>query len=281
MSNELQKTPSNNSQIVSTRQNKLIGDWIQNETEYQVALTYGEKRIGDFNKQDMTKLVEVMAQWRLLLGVTTESTDTELIVICQFVYDNFKKFTLSDIRLAMNWVISGKVEVGFVTQKNISSFYVSKAINAYEERKRHIFNDLMERRDRHIQRNQIEVKPEPTQQDKANTFKDLILGMYKSHQDGQPFYDFGDFVYNWLKKTNQLRATPEDVNAAVFYGQEKYRAERREEVAKNIMRQLVNNDTPDNKEERQKKYAREYMIIKYFEKNTIGEIISKINPNQF
>ena len=281
MSNQLQKTPSSNSQALSKRQNNLIGEWIQNDTEYAIAQTYSEKRIGDFNREDMTKLVELMAQWRLLLGVTSESTEQELIVICQFVYDNFKKFTLSDIRLAMNWTISGKIDVGFVSQKSISSYYVSKAINAYEEHKREIFNNFMERRDRHLQRQQINAKVEPTPQEKANTFKDLIVGMYKSHQNNLQFYDFGDFVYNWLKQTNQIKATPEEINAAVFYGQEKYRAERRGEAAANIMKQMVTNDVPDNKEDRQKKYAREYMIVKYFERHTIGEIVSKIHPSQF
>jgi hypothetical protein len=40
-------------------------------------------------------------------------------------------------------------------------------------------------------------------------------------------------------------------------------------------------DTGDNKEERQKKYAREYMIKKYFDKYTLGEIIAKIKTDQF
>mgnify|MGYP007090091109 CR=1 FL=1 len=280
MKNEVVKKADN--QLSSSfKNNKLLGDWIQNETEHAIALTYSEKKIGDYNREDMTKLVELMAQWRLLLGVTSESTEAELIVICQFVYDNFKKFTLSDIRLAMNWAISGKTDIGFVSQKSISSFYVSKAINAYEDYKRQIFNDLMERRERYLQRNNVNQPVEPTPEEKANTFKDLIVGMYKSHKNGQAFYDFGDFVYNWMKSTNQLKASPEEVNAAVFYGQEKYRAERRGEVAANIMKNLINNDVPDNKEQRQKKYAREYMIMKYFEKHTIGEIISKIHPNQF
>ena len=90
------------------KQNVLIGDWIRNDTEIAVAQTFSEKRIGSFDREDMAKLVEVMAKWRVLLGVNNDSSETELIVICQFVYDNFKKFTLMDIKLAMNWAVSGK-----------------------------------------------------------------------------------------------------------------------------------------------------------------------------
>jgi len=266
---------------VSVKQNKLIGDWIQNEIEYEVAKTFNEKRIGDYTKEDMTKLVELMAHWRVLLGVTSDSTEIELVVICQFVYDNFKKYSLADIRLAMNWAIAGRVDIGFVSQKSLSSFYVSKVLNAYDDRKREIVNEFMERRDRHLRRLEIDKKTEPTPEEKANTFKEMILGIYKSYQNNQPFYDFNDFVYNWLKSTGQIQASQEDINAAVFYGQEKYREERRQKNAANILKQIVDMDVPENKEERQKKYAREYIIKKYFDKYTIGEIISKIKPSQF
>jgi succinate dehydrogenase flavin-adding protein (antitoxin of CptAB toxin-antitoxin module) len=281
MKNELQKTPSNSSRAVSVKQNKLIGDWIQNEVEYEVAKTFDGKRIGDYTKEDMTKLVELMAHWRVLLGVTSDSTEIELVVICQFVYDNFKKYSLADIRLAMNWAISGRIDVGFVSQKSLSSFYVSKVLNAYDDRKRDIYNGFMERRDRHLQRLEIDKKSEPTVEEKAKLFKEMLMGLYTSHQNNQPFYDFNDFVYNWLKSTGQIQATQEEINAAVFYGQEKYRDERRQQNAANILRQISNMDVGDNKEEKQKKYAREYIIKKYFDKYTIGEIISKIKPSQF
>jgi hypothetical protein len=256
---------------VSVKQNKLIGDWIQNEVEYEVAKTFDGKRIGDYTKEDMTKLVELMAHWRVLLGVTSDSTEIELVVICQFVYDNFKKYSLADIRLAMNWAISGRIDVGFVSQKSLSSFYVSKVLNAYDDRKRDIYNGLLE----------IDKKSEPTVEEKAKLFKEMLMGLYTSHQNNQPFYDFNDFVYNWLKSTGQIQATQEEINAAVFYGQEKYRDERRQQNAANILRQISNMDVGDNKEEKQKKYAREYIIKKYFDKYTIGEIISKIKPSQF
>jgi hypothetical protein len=266
---------------VSLKQNKLIGDWIQNEVEYEIAKTYSHKKIGDYKKEDMTKLVELMARWRLLLGVTSDSTEMELVVICQFVYDNFKHFTLPDVNMAMNWAISGKIDVGFVTQKNLSSFYVSKVLNAYEDLKRQIFNDFMERRERYLQRAQIESKPTVTLEEKANTFKDMIVGCYRTYKEDKPFYDFNDFIYNWLKSTGQIQATQEEINAAVFYGQEKYREEKRQQNAANILRQMKNLETPDNKDEKQKKYAREYMIMKYFDKYTLAEIVSKIKPSQF
>lgn len=279
MSQELQKTTnSNNSLTQYNGQNSLIGDWIKTDTELAIAKTYAEKRIGDFTREDMTKLVEIMAQWRILLGVTSEPTEQELIIICQFMYDNFKKFTLADVRLAMNWAIGGRLDVGFVTQKNISSYYVSRVMNAYDDYKRHIFNDMMAEREKYRQRLEID-KPRPqTPKEKAETFKEFVVSMYRAYQNGGMLYDVGDSLYDWIKRTGQLNPTKEEVQAAVEYGKEKYSEVMRERNLRQILSEAVDNKT---KEEQQKKFAREYIIRLYFERYTLGEIIKKIELTQF
>ena len=256
----------------------MIGIWIQNEDENRIALTYSEKKIGDFNREDMTKLVEVMAKWRLLLGVTSDSTEHELVVICQFIYDNFKQYTLSDIELAMNWSISGRLDLGFVSQKTISSYYVSKAINAYDDEKRRIFNKIMDSKEKHERWLQDKEKKVLTPVEKANNFKDTIVTMYSVLDSEGVFYDIGDMVYNWLKRTNQLNTSKETIDKAINYGRDKYF----EEIAdQSIRRRLLEPPSPESKEQKQKKYAREYMVKLYLNSNDISEVISRITPSQF
>ena len=279
MSQELQKhQQSKNSLTQYNQPNSIVGDWIKSDDEYAIAITYTEKRIGDFTREDMTKLVELMAQWRLLLGVTSESTEHELIVIVQFMYDNFKKYTLADVRLAMNWAISGKTEVGFVTQKNISSFYVSKAMKAYDDEKRIIYNRLMAEREKHLSRLEDINKPKITPLQKAESFKEMIVGMYDSVQSGGIFYDIGDMVYNWLKKTGQLKPSKEQIDAAIRYGQDKFYEEKE---SKSLRQKLTDTIDPMDSEKKKKKYAREFIVLQYFTIYTIGEIIDKIHPSQF
>jgi hypothetical protein len=279
MSQQLQKhQQSKNSLTQYNQPNSIVGDWIKSDDEYAIAITYTEKRIGDFTREDMTKLVELMAQWRLLLGVTSESSEHELIVIVQFMYDNFKKYTLADVRLAMNWAISGKTEVGFVTQKNISSFYVSKAMKAYDDEKRIIYNRLMAEREKHLSKMEDINKPKITPLQKAESFKEMIVGMYDSVETGGIFYDIGDMVYNWLKRTGQLKPSKEQIDAAVRYGQDRYYQEKEE---KSLRQKLTDTIDPMDKENRKKKYAREFIIMQYFTVKTIGEIVDKIHPSQF
>lgn len=264
----------------SSGQNKLIGDWIKNEVEYSVARTYEGKKIDDYDHEDMKKLVELMALWRHHLGVTTDPTEQELIVICQFVYDNFKRFTLSDIRLAMNWAISGKIDVGFVTQKNISSFYVSKALNAYSDAKRSIYNELMENRERHITRQQLEVSVQHTPVERANQFREYIVSLYRGYREGGYFYDIGDFAYNWLKKTKQLNLSKEEIDAAVEYGKKALRQLRQADAgsAAALLRNAIGKESGEVAE---KRLAREYILTRYFEQNTLPQIIDKINIKDF
>ena len=278
MSQELQKQiNSQNSLTQYNEQNPLIGDWVQGENEYAIALTYSDKKIGDYNREDMARLVEVMAQWRILLGVTSDSTEQELVIICQFVYDNFKKYTLGDIKLAMNWVISGKVDVGFVSQKNISSYYVSRALNAYDEEKRRIYNKMMYEREKHLHRLEMESKKKQTPSEKANDFKELILTMYDSYKKSGLFVDFGDFVYNWLKRSNLISRDNTVINAAVTYGREKYFEEIQEKKKFNPAAVIE----PETKEFRQKKLARHYMIIHYFDSINVSGIIKAIKIEHF
>lgn len=279
MSQELQKkTESPNSLALSKEQNRLIGDWIKNETEYQVALTYGEKRLRDYNREDMTKLVEVMAKWRLLLGVTTESSDQELIVICQFVYDNFKHFTLADISLAMNWAISGKSELAFVSQKTISSYYVSRALNAYESKKRELVNQMVENRDRYLIDKEIENKKKPSPAELADIFKELLVSMYKAYTDGGLFYDPGDSVYNWLKEQKLINPDKSQVAAALRYGEDKYKEVQKSDSLKSIMEKGLRGT---DKENTIKKYAREFITMQVFEEHGLGKLVGRINTEQF
>lgn len=281
MSKEIQRAPqSSGSRELSRQQNSLIGDWIKSDTEYAVALTYGEKQIGDFTREDMTRLVEAMAMWRHHLGVTSDPTEQELIVICQFVYDNFKWFTIKDIKLAMNWSISGRIDVGFVTQKNISSYYVSRALNAYSESKRRIFNDMMERRENHLARQEAMNPKEPTPLEKANHFREYVVSLHDAVNKGGIFYDPLDMAYNWLKVSGQLNLTKEQIEEAVQHGKAKA-MEKRNSKSGTVGALLTKEEEKMSREEIEKKLARQYIVQRYLEDTPLGKIIERIKPEQF
>ena len=259
-----------------------MGEWIKNEDQLAIAKTYSQKTIGEFNREELQYLVEVIGKWRILLGATTDPTGDELVIITQFVYDNFKKLTIPDIQLAMNWAISGKTDIGFVSTKLISSFYVSKAINAYLALKKEILQTIAEEKEKHLRIKEIEESKnkKPTPEQKAQIFKEHIASLYENHKKQNAWFDFGDFVYEWIKKSGQLNRNPEVIQNAIKYGENRYLAERRGENMKGSLQDALMN-YGGNKEERKKKYARQYMVMTYFDELSLPEILNKINISQF
>jgi hypothetical protein len=103
--------------------------------------------------------------------------------------------------------------------------------------------------------------------------------MFKMHQNGVDFYDLGDMVYEWLKKTNKLSRSPETINTAVKYGHDKYYEEKANKSIRSKMYESVENE--EDKERKKKKYARQFMIKHFFDNATIGEMINSIRPSDF
>lgn len=278
---EIQKTLLANSQIALQKPNNLIGEWIKTDDELAAVRTFSEKRIKDYNSEDMAELVKVMAQWRLLLGVTNDSTETELIVICQFIYDNFGKFTLADIRLAMNWSISGKIDVGFVTQKNISAFYISKCMQSYEARKMHLVNEIAHNKHRYESRRDLDTKSEVTPEYKCQVFKEYLISIYESYKENNTFWDTQESIYKWMKSTSQINPSKDEIDEALNYADVKLRKEKEERYMESVLKRIKPTSADQNPEEKRKKYAREYIVCKKFDEMDIIQLLKKVYVSYF
>ena len=231
----------------------------------------------------MTELVELMAKWKVLLGAVNEATSAELILICQFIYDNFKKFTLEDIKMAMNWAISGKINMSFVSTKSISALYVSKALQLYEEEKKNIINKIALNKANYERKESISNNSNATPEDKANIFKELIIDVYKNYKQKNNFQDFKDFVYDWIKNNKIFIPSKTIIQEAMIYGETKNRElkELEKEDKRKVFSVIKYFESQDD-EYRKKKFARQYIVIQFFNKiNNLEELLSYIKIQQF
>jgi len=274
---ELEQTQSQKLQTQSAKPNELIGNWVTTAEDNKIALTLSEKRIGQFDRVDMADIVDLMAQWRLMLGVTSDTTQEELIFITQFIYDNYKHLTLSDLNIAKNWSILGRIDVGFVTQKTFSSYYVSRCINAYEEEKRKIINQIAQNKERYETRKAIDNPTPQSAEEKANSFKDHILTMYRASNEDRPIIDLADMVYNWLKAVGFLKLSDAEIKEAMLYATDRLREMNFQDNKLNAKNQF----DPQTEDMRKKKFAREYVINKVFKKLSVSDIVSKISIEYF
>jgi hypothetical protein len=263
----------------SLNQSYLIGDWIKNDEELSVAKTIEGKLLGNYNRSDMANLVDIIARWRVLLGVQVEMSAEELIFLCQFIYDNFKYCTLNDIELTMSWVVSGKINPEYVSQKTISAFYVSKCINLYFQRKREIVNEILQNKHKMDEKKEIK-KIDLSATEKAESFKNHIIIVYRNYKEDGWLLDFGDFIYDWMKRANLVRLTQLEIDNALQYANQRFNSDKNDinKIRLNIKFGL-NNDK--SIEQIKKKFAREYVIVQFFKNREIKEIISLIKLEQF
>lgn len=260
-----------------TKPNKLIGNWIVSKEEFKIASTVVDKRIGDFSREEMGQIVDLMSNWRLLLGVTSEVTQEELIFITQFIYDQYKYLSLSDLELAKNWAITGRTDVGFVTQKTFSSYYISRCINSYEDEKRRIINEISQRKEKYEMRKELETPKQLSPEDRANSFKDHLITLFKAFNEDREYVDVGDIVYNWAKDHRLVSLNPKEVQDAMLYANERLREFKANDIkaspSMNFM--AMDDDT------RKKKYARIFVLNNMFRKYAISELIGKITLDYF
>ena len=249
----------------------------KNSEELAIAQTMSEKKISQFNKSDMAGLVSLLGQWKVLLGSNTEISDAELIFVCQFIYDNFGRFTLSDVKITMQMAICGKLNIEYVSQKTISGLYISKCLNSYEEYKARIINELAYKKQKHENQLSIEASKNASQEQKATIHKEYLVSMYNSYKNNGVINDYGDFIYKWMKQESILAPNNQDVTDALTAAQERLTKER------NLDNSIGNKLKPEEKsdEEKKKRFAREFLVMRIFESNDIIELLKLVKLEYF
>jgi len=269
---------SRNLGIASKRPNNLIGDWIKSEDHLIIAQTFSEKKIAQFNKNDMAQLVDAIAKWQVMLGLGSDSTEQELVFICQFIYDNFGSLTLADINTASNLVVSQKIILEYTSQRKITALYVSKSLNAYTEYKTNLYNEILANKRKHLEKLEDSKVRVLTPSEKANDFKNHIIAMYKNYEQDGWTIDFGDFVYEWMKKLNLINNAI--VPQALAYAETRYIDDKKNPNSFAMQVKMGLNNIESIKFQK-KKYAREYVVNNFFQHNDILDIIQLIKIDQF
>jgi hypothetical protein len=243
-----------------------------------IAQTFSEKKIAQFNKTEMAQLVDAIAKWQIMLGLGSDSTEQELVFICQFIYDNFGSLTLSDINTASNLVVSQKIILEYTSQRKITALYVSKSLNAYIEYKTNLYNEILANKRKHLEKLEDSKVRVLTQSEKANDFKNHIIAMYKNYEEDGWTIDFGDFVYEWMKKLDLINNAI--VPQAIAYAETRYIEDKKNPNSFAMQVKMGLNNIESIKFQK-KKYAREYVVNNFFQCNDILDIIQLIKIDQF
>jgi hypothetical protein len=248
----------------------MIGGWATTEVEKQMATTFSEKRIRQYDNTDMSKLMELIGEWRYLLGLTSQVSDKELIIMTKFVSNSFPQYTYTDIKTAMMMALQGKLDIPFTPLVNFSAKYIADALNEYGYIKSKFVNETIYKNDKKL--SSMGKPRKYTPEERMAIFADILSVTYKIAVEKGEVIDIDDKIYKWLRATNQLVMSKEEINEAVRYANDKYN--------KDTLTQKSNFYKVD-KDTKLKKYGREHVIVKYFVSNPLTKILSYLKLDYF
>ena len=160
----------------------MIGAWIKNDEERKIALsTSSANKLSALNKEGRDKLISVLGAWRYYVGVRSDASPEELIVLAKYVCDTYGDLTIEEIELASNLSIQEKLDLDESVKPygNLSVIYVSSVLNSFKRYRSAVMHRVLEEREKHMLELDKERKRTPDY--KLQQFKDLFVIEYDNY----------------------------------------------------------------------------------------------------
>ena len=221
----------------------------------------------------MNDLVALLGLWKFSVGNNSETSAQEYRFLAMFIKDNFSEFTLEEIKSAMNMSINGTFENKYFG--SFSPIYVSSVLNNYREYRALILRKVEEDAEAHRRAEQKRLMATPEY--RCEQMKQYIFEQFTTYHKEKEIFDPFNLIYNFLRQHNLLQVPKQIVDEAMDFGKRKALSEINTKTES--LKSLIGSS--GDIEEDTKKYARNYVIQKHFEKTPIKEILNAIKVEHF
>lgn len=237
------------------------------------------KTIDPANQEQMGSVIDLVSYWRTLVGCIKDVSPVQLRVEAEYLVKSWPEFTMQDMRIAMNLLVTQKLEMNMPYVINFSSLFMGQVISAYESYKRKEINKIGEQ-----VTEPVLLPNDPTPAEKAEIMKEMITDCYQHVKDGcfETFYF--RTVYDFLRKTNRLKITDQVAKDGKEYCEKKMKSFAATKATKIINASSVMYRNSDPKKEREdaiRKFKIEYCLVWYFENNKLESILQSITENDY
>jgi hypothetical protein len=271
MANEQNLTKSNQK---LQKQHNLIGDWIKTKEQYNVVVSHvGSVQLKNASNKMMNELVTFLGLWKFSVGNNQETSAEEYRYLAMFIKDNFSEFTIEELKSAMTMSINGKFENKYFG--SFSPIYVSAVLNMYREYRAGVMRKVEEDAEAHRRAEQKRLMATPEY--RCDQMKSFINEQFETYQKEKEIFDPFNLIYNFLRKHNIMQVPKQIVDEAMEYGKRKALSEKN--TKSDSLKSLIGNS--GDTEEDTKKYARNFVIQKYFDSKPIKEILKLIKVEHF
>ena len=269
---------SKNYQVPYQKQSTPLVNFCQNNDEYQIVKSAYSLSKPNRDEKYLEKLVDILGKWRWMTGISINNQNEdevakELILIAQFVFNNYPELSIEEINLSIDLSLTNKLNVDVRTFNTFSPMYVSRILNAYTEYKRSIVLEVRNRKELDDAKKEIDKKLTATE--KMESLIELITYFYDEFKLKNIVDDHFNVLYSFFRKIKLLNPSKETVNLAVEYGKSKAA-----EYVDNHFVDIMSKQKP-NKELIEKRFARNYCIQVMFTKFKLEEILEKIEIKHF
>jgi hypothetical protein len=230
------------------------------------------------NLKDTNKIIDVVAKWRMYIGMPKQDITEELTVISSFIFMTYKHLTLKEIELAYH-LSAIKVLDDVEFHGYFSPMYVGKVIDAYLYYRKKNLADAIRRKEKH-EWELADKKNTPSPEKQAEDWKEMVEGFYKKYQEMGEIEDVFNLCYDYFRNKNKLlKISKEILDEALLYGADK--AQKRKQNANPFLKFNLEQEQTDAEREKQR-WAKNYCVQKFF--STIKDInllLETIKPEHF
>jgi hypothetical protein len=246
----------------------LLEFTITNEEVALVKCVEGSVLIG--NLKDLNPLVNVVAKWRMYIGLPKDDISEELSIVADFLFKQYSFLTIAEIELAYTLSVTNKLkDVEFYG--SFSPLYVGKVLDSFLYYRKLTLADTIRRKQRYD--NEIkELENRPTPEKQCHDLKLAIKDIYEEYKTNGIIRDPFNICYNFFRKTKMLVVKKDEIEKAMEYGKKMYLSKERN---------LFDKVTESTKDSEIQRYARNWCVQNYFNNNNIDIILNNIKVEHF
>lgn len=226
--------------------------------------------------KELALMTSLFVKWSNYLGIETPDA-TELNTICNFVKEHFENFNHQDLDNAIMMVITNSLNTDAEHYGKLSIIYIHKCLKEYVSYKGSVMVKIRQELEKQKQLQKQSISPE----ERIENLKKLIQYGKKDKKENKTFYDFGDSLYNFIKHNKLIKMDEEIINNAMEYGNKMFDEEKKRVSMESVLKSSYLKTTYDlnfEKEDKIKKFAREYVVNLWLEKLDVNAFFEKLNP---
>lgn len=230
----------------------------------------------DYNSQkELALMTALLVKWCNYLGIEPPEP-TELNTTCNFIKEHFENFNHQDLDNAIMMIVTDNLNTDAEHYGKLSIIYVHKCLKAYMVYKGSILIKVRQQ----IEKLESEKKTTIAPEERINNIKKMIWYAYNDVVNEEKIYlDFGDALYNFIKANKLIKMTDSLIADAMEYGEKSLKDETKKMVMEAVIKHHHFKSVTDinfEKEDKIKKYARQFVVNKWLKQIDVEDLLQKI-----